>query len=177
MAFFSLGRSGFRDIKHISNALERSLKKFPGLWIKALHDAGDIVHKYFDIQFKKSGTEFGSKWEKLSEATQINRRRKGYKPAGPILVRRGWLRASVASKTSANAKRVVNRKGIVMYSTLKTKSGLNMLALHHGGGKYLPKRKIYKEGDPPFISARGWKEIKIRFIGMFVEVRREMEKK
>jgi len=162
--------------KRVSKNLERAFKKFPSLWKKALNDAGDIALKYYDKQFKSEGAAFGSKWKRLSESTKADRVRKGYKPSGPILVRRGWLRASVASKTSAHAKRVVNRKGIVMYSTLKTKSGLNLLALHQEGGKNRPQRKIYKDGDPPFISTKGWKEIKVRFIGMFVQIRRGLEK-
>ena len=173
--FFSLSQASFREMERLQKALNLALSMFPALWRKALNDAGDIAHKYYDRQFKSEGAEFGTKWKDLAASTQRQRQKKGYKPAHPILVRRGYLRASVASKTSANARRTVTAQGIVMASTLKTKSGLNLLALHQAGGKHLPKRQIYKAGEPPFISQRGWKEIKLRFLGMFIEIRRAME--
>ena len=177
MPFFWVGRSSFSDAKKLTSSLELALRNFPAKWEKALNDAGDIAQKYLARQFKDQGGEFGSKWAPLAPGTKKQRAKAGYKPSGPILVRRGWLRASVISKTSANAKREVTHRGITLYSTLKTKSGLNLYSLHQKGTKRMPAREIHKEGDPPFISQRGWNEIKTRFVGMFVEIRREMERK
>jgi len=172
---FSLGNKNYRKARELTADLRKMLDKFPHKWIKALDDAGDIAQKFLDLQFYEEGYEFETHWRSLALATQKDRARKGYRPEHPVLVRRGWLRASVVSKTSKNAKRVTSHRGIVLYSTLQTKSGLNMVKLHQKGGKYLPARKIYKEGNPPFISERGWKEIKVRFTGMFYEIRRELE--
>lgn len=173
---FSIGESTFQDMETLKKSINLMTTRFPDLWKKSLNDIGDIVHKFMDRQFKSEGAEFGTPWAKLAPGTQRQRQKKGFNSAGPILVRRGWLRASVASKTSAKARRTVSRSGIVMWSSLKTKTGLNLLDLHQGGGKHLPKRPIFKEGDPPFVSARAWNEIQLRFLGMFIEIRREMER-
>jgi hypothetical protein len=173
---FHIGRSTYKDIQDITRSLQIATQVFPRKWRKALHDAGDIAHKYYGRQFKSMGSEFGGKWKELAPGTQKDRKRKGYRPRRPILVRRGWLRATMISKRSANAKRVVTNRGIVMKSTLRTKSGLNMYSLHQKGGGKLPARKISREGQPPFISRAGWEEIRTRFVGMFFEIRREMER-
>lgn len=173
---FSIGRSTYRDLRQLQRALGTAQREFPALWIKALNDAADIALKYFLRQFHSQGAEFGQRWQPLKSATMKDRQRKGYKPAQPILVRRGWLRASVTSKTSTNAKREVTQGGIKLYSTLKTKSGHNLLMIHHSGvpSRKIPPRPIYKEGM--WISETGWNEIKTRFLGMFIELRRKMER-
>jgi len=168
----SIGQSVYKDIDRVRKAMEYANRVFPSKWKKALDDAGDIAQKYFGRQFATEGSEFGTKWQDLAPSTQKDRKRKGYKPAHPILVRRGWLRASVVKKTSANHKREVTIGGIKMMSTLKTKSGLNLLMLHQDGGTKLPARKIYGE---KWISEAGWSEIKTRFMGMFLEIRIGME--
>lgn len=172
---FSIGNRTYEDVQRVMGALNIATQAFPRKWRKALDDAGDIAQKYFGRQFATQGSEFGTPWRELAEGTQKDRKRKGYKASRPILVRRGWLRASLVSKTSTNAKRLITQKGIVLKSMLKTKSGLNMYSLHQTGGKHLPARKMTAEGEPPFLSKAGWKEIETRFLGMFFEIRREME--
>lgn len=173
----TIGASTYQGIEHLRQALERGSSMFPALWKKALDDAADIAQKFLGRQFATAGHEFGTAWPVLAKSTQADRKRKGYKPARPILVRRGWLRASVIDKRSANHQRTVTLHGITLSSSLKTKSGLNLVTLHQEGTAKMPARKIFKEGQPPFISQRGWEEIKIRFIGAFIELRREMEAK
>ena len=171
-----IGQASFQGVEQLRQALERAGAMFPTLWKKALDDAADIAQKFLGRQFATAGREFGAAWSPLAKSTQADRKRKGYKPSRPILVRRGWLRASVIEKRSANHQRTVTLHGVTLASSLKTKSGLNLLMLHQAGTAKMPARKIFKEGQPPFISQRGWEEIKIRFMGAFVELRREMVK-
>ena len=173
---FAIGRSTYRDLRQMRRAIGTAQRDFPKLWLKALNDAANIALKYFLRQFASQGAEFGQRWQPLKTATMKDRQRKGYKPAQPILVRRGWLRASVTSKTSANAKREVTQQGIKLYSTLKTKGGHNLLMIHQEGApsRNIPPRPVFKEGM--WISEAGWNEIKTRFMGMFVELRRKMER-
>lgn len=171
---FRLGASTFKDLATLRKAVNIAKDRFPALWRKALEDAGDIALKYLGRQFVTEGKEFGTPWPSLKKATEADRKRKGYKPSHPILVRRGWLRASVISKTSANHRRIVTDKGIVMESTLKTKGGYSLFLIHHEGTSRIPARRIISQ-SPPFISQRGWREIQARFAGMFIELRREME--
>lgn len=175
---FRIGKAGFHDMQHLVQALELTQRQFPELWIKALNDVGDIAHKYFGRQFASEGGEFGEKWAALKQRTQEDRKRRGYKPAHPILVRRGYLRASLTSKTSAYAQRTVTIRGIEMKSTLTTKTGnYNLFEKHQSGAGRIPARKMSAEGDPPFLSKSGWKEIQTRFLGMFFELRLAMERK
>lgn len=173
---FQIGASTYKDIKALRKALQRGEKVFPEKWKKALDDAGDIAQKFLSHQFDKEGKEFGTPWRPLALSTQKDRARKGYKPEHPILVRRGWLRASIIHKRSAHHKRVITNTGIIMTSGVKTKSGLNLFELHQEGTRKIPARRMIKTGGPLFISERGWREIKTRFLGMFYEIRREMEK-
>jgi len=167
-----VGREVFSSIQRWQRGLQNVQREFDPKWIKALNDAGDIAHKYFDRQFDSQGGEFGRPWRQLAPSTQRDRMRRGYRPARPILVRRGWLRASVASKTSAHARRTVNRNGITLWSTLTTKTGgHNLYEIHHRGTSKIPARPIHNE-SPPWISTAGWSEIEARFMGMFVELRR-----
>lgn len=174
---FQIANSTFGDIKKMTKAIAMATAAFPSLWEKALNDSGDIALKYFGRQFKSEGAEMTAKWKPLSPGTIKSRKRKGYKP-GPVLVRRGWLRASMTSKTSASAQRKVSKTGITMWSTLKTKGGGHNLAeIHHRGTRTIPARPIYRESSPPFISQKGWDEIGVRLTGMFLELRRMMETK
>jgi len=168
-----IGSSTFSDIRQLRQTLKHAKKRFPRLWLKALDDVADIAQKYFARQFSTEGGEFGKRWAPLAPGTNEDRVRKGYRPAHPILVRRGWLRASVISKSSAHHKRSITIRGIKMWSSLKTKSGHNLLMIHEQGGEHLPRREIRKPDT--FISRRGWQEIRTRFVGMFVQLRREME--
>jgi len=177
MTFFSIGPRTYGDIDNLLAALKEADKSFPGKWGKTLGDSADIALKYMLRQFGTAGAEFGTPWKQLAPATQEDRRRKGYKPKRPILVRRGWLRASLTSKTSANIVIKISSRGIIMMSVLKTKTGHNLFELHQKGGGKLPPRKMTKEGSPPFISEKGWKEIETRMVGMFFEIRREMERR
>ena len=170
---FSIGRSTYRDLEKMRKAIKIMSKSFDRYWLKALDDVADIAQKYFMRQFASHGGEFGTPWKPLAPSTQKNRQKAGYTPSRPILVRRGWLRASVVSKTSAKHRRVITIRGIKLYSTLKTKSGHNLLLIHQLGTAKIPARQIYKRGE--WISKRGWNEIRLRFMGMFFEIRREME--
>lgn len=173
---FYIGKSTFRDLRQLKQALNKAEKRLPVLQLKAMNDIADIARKHFQNQFGTEGAAFSTKWAQLAKSTRADRKRRGYKPARPILVRRGWLRASVVSKTSAKHKAVISETQITLSSILKTKNGkYNLLELHQKGTKKMPARKIFREGTPPFISAAGWKEVEARFTGMFIELRREME--
>ena len=170
----TLGTTHNRTLTQWQTNLTQMRRAFPRLWVKALNDSGDIAHKYYDRQFANQGAEFGSPWKALAARTQIDRVRHGYRPSRPILVRRGWLRASVASKSSAHAQRSVNMQGITMWSSVPAR-GHNLLDIHQHGTNRIPARPIYREGTPPYISQRGWNEIQARLTGMFVELRRMVE--
>ncbi len=171
---FSIGRQGFKDMDKLINSMSRATSAFPRKMEKAMHDAGDIAQKHIARNFASHGSEFGNSWKPLHPLTQKDRKKKGFKPSRPILVRRGWLRASLTSKTSANAKREISSRGIKMYSTLKVKGGDNLFEIHQRGLGRVPARKMVREGSPPWVSASAWKEIEARFLGAFLEVRREM---
>lgn len=170
---FSVGKSTYSDLNKLDAAVKQMKNCFDKKLLKAFDDITDIAQKYLMRQFASHGSEFGTPWAPLKKSTQKNRQRKGYKPSRPILVRRGWLRASIVSKTSANHRREITVKGIKLYSVLKVKGGHNLFFIHHEGTKTIPARQIYKRGE--WISKRGWGEIRLRLIGMFFEIRREME--
>lgn len=174
MALFKIGEASFNGVRELQQALDRGRNAFSSLWLKALRDCADIAQKYYGRQFARHGQEFGTPWRALRPSTKADRARHGYKPDHPILVRRGWLRASIVSKTSHHHKREITVNGIKMYSLLTTKDGrFNMMEIHQKGSKRLPARKIYLES---WISKAGWDEIKARLTGMFIELRRVMEK-
>jgi len=173
---FSVGSSTFREIDRLLAGINAAQGQFPKLWLKALNDAADIATKHIARNFSTQGTEFGNKWSSLAASTQADREKKGFKPTGPILVRRGRLRASLIDKKSAGHIRKITVNGIEMQSNVKTSGGNNLFLIHQGGTKNIPSRKMVREGTPPWISQNGWKEIQLRFVGTFIEIRRLMEK-
>ena len=159
---FSIGKNAFDDINKLQKALNKQKKIFPTKWDKALFDAADIARKFFERNFGTRGAEFGNKWKSLAKSTQKDRKRKGFKATRPILVRRGRLSASVVDKRSAGHVQTISRTGIMLQSRA-TVNGRNLFTIHQKGTKRIPARKMVKEGTPPFISKRGWEEIRCAF--------------
>lgn len=173
--FFSIGPGAKKDIAKIKRVLEKAQSEFPKLWLKTLNDSADIARKHLLINFNSQGGAFGAKWPKLKLATQLDRKRKGFKPTRPILVRRGRLRASIVDKRSAGHRQRITQSGITLASAV-TVGGHNLFNIHQKGTRVIPARKMVRDGSPPWVSTRAWNEIRLRMVGMFVELRRAMEK-
>lgn len=172
---FQVGQSAFRDVESLESAISKARRDFPSMWKKALHDSADIPRKHLANNFEKSGAKFSQQWTELALSTQKQRLKKGYKPQKPILVRRGWLRASVTNKNSKNHKQEINENGITLYSTLTIQGGHNLFDIHQHGTKKIPARPMSNKGNPQFIDNQGWKEIEARLTGLFLELRERME--
>lgn len=103
----------------------------------ARSEAHNIARSFFSQNFSTEGKRLGKKWQPLSSRTQADRRRAGYGPTGPMLVRRGSLKNIVlVSKPNirSNVDNVTTTWGEI--------NDVKYLANQTGSSKNLPARPM-----------------------------------
>lgn len=74
----------------------------------AKNDDGALIRNIIQTRFATGGTSGGFSWRPLADATQDERKRLGYAPAGPILIRSGFLvRGATEGKITWDADQIV----------------------------------------------------------------------
>lgn len=101
---------------------------------KALQESANIVVDESIKNFNSQGYTYGKAWKPLTSATRIDRSRRGYSPARPILVRTGKLKAGA---------RIVS----VTRDSAKVQNSVDYAPYHQFGTRKMAQRKILSVTD------------------------------
>lgn len=132
----------------------RELKKKTKKFIKSIDNFSDPLSKFggdylkqIEKNFDQGGRLFGL-WKPLADKTKKDRKRKGFKPARPILIRTGELLKSFGFQVKKKELKVFSDDPKAVY--------------HQFGTKKMPQRKVID------ITDRLLKSLEVR-VGNFLE--------